>query len=85
MKQVRFWVQPFVNYELTTFVSDEDWKQLELDLEEGRGTDFVFQELLTTHDFTHGQMTILPSYEAMDIEWVDCDCKEAKKPLVREE
>jgi hypothetical protein len=85
MKQVRFWVQPFVNYELTTFVSDEDWQSYQDHLEHGENADFVFQRLLDTHDFTHGQMTILPSYEAMDIEWVDCDCKETKKPLVREE
>jgi hypothetical protein len=85
MKQVRFCVHPFVNYELTTFVSDEDWQSYQDNLEHGENADFVFQRLLDTHDFTHGQMTILPSYEAMDIEWVDCDCKEAKKPLVREE
>lgn len=84
MKQIRFWVQPFVNYELTTFVSDEDWKSLQDHIDHGEPADYVFQQLLETHDFQHGQMTILPSYTAMDIEWTDCDCKETKKQNIEE-
>ena len=79
MKQIRFWAQPFTQQELTTFVSDEDWKRFDDMIEHGEPVDFIFQELYQSHTFTYGQTTLLPSYQAFDLEITDCDCEEAKK------
>ena len=86
MKQIRFWAQPFSQQELTTFVSDEDWISLQDHIDNGEPADFVFQQLWKSHEFKFGQTTILPHYEAFDLEITDCDCEETKKrPLTPKE
>lgn len=79
MKQITFWVQPFAQQELTTYVNEEDWAKYESMVEHGEPADTIFQDLFQSHNFNFGQMTILPSYSALSLEWSDCDCKDAKK------